>query len=828
MKLLHISDLHVTYRDETLETLWLGPAAALRQRRQDQNGDDKEFDFVVVSGDLSQAAANHEYAAVERLIRNKLLPLLKVPDMWRIIMVPGNHDVDWDLEFPEWDAARCSASGEIIDQEWRDLVRAPELSRLRVEIRRDSARFFDIGVKQEPGVAQHYFERFRNVQHFLDSIYGTPPAGSKPFNLLSDGDDWSLHLFEEEKVAFFGLNSCSRNDKCWTGASFGRSALGQVEGEAVKLRERWGRDALLIAVWHHGLEADKGRPDRLRLADIAALHNAGIRVAFHGHLHQDVSGVVRLLDRAMVLVSTGSIGAHAKDRPDCVRNQFGIVDLNPACVSIQRYEREPNGIYVGGASELFHVTESAPSPAPHATSFVERQSRTWKVSEDGIARIGVTFERVRNPAGLVLAVAGAPYANIIGDDCATVDGERVDVQKKDAENGIVSFRLPDEVKSKCDNIEWSLAMSNVVSFSQADLMDFGLSPRARRPTRFPNCPDGYDQISTKVLVPSAELELTLELDERVGTIAAASVIVEQEHEANDATRWTVEQNASRRCSLLTDGDRIVRLVCKYPVVGQRYSILYRADASRQRLPAKAASLSCRLLEIALRSPPRPDAYDVVGGMTQGVRKAIWTYVSDRRAGASIAVDAFLGGGTDWIGLLWDRDRKRLYPAFGEFIRHDWSVSFAAGETARGHAFRFGRASGWHPQAPQSRILAPTERCARRERDRTFKNSWNLSIPIRIHPLGPAMGVVSLHGGMPVEPERFVERELELLAEHCTDRSPTIEQSDGLAELVRAVNFGFWDSLTELTPFLGKSEIEFAREIAALFAPARPRLLAVAH
>jgi 3',5'-cyclic AMP phosphodiesterase CpdA len=815
MKLLHISDLHVTYPGESLETIWFGPAAALRQRRLQAGLDQGEFDFVVISGDLSQSASTAEYEALEHFIRNSILPLLKTPDVWRVILVPGNHDVDWRLKFPEWDAWRCNVEDDLLTEEWRHLARAPELSRLRVEIGHGSAKFFDIGVAKAPGVAPYYLDRFRNVQDLFDRLYGEPLPGNKRFNLLTDGDDWSLHTFDDERVAFFGLNSCSRNDKLWAGASFSRAALVQVAQEARGLMERWGADALLVAVWHHGIESEKGRPDRLDLRDIAALHNAGIRVVFHGHVHQDVSRIVRLLDRSMVLVSTGSIGACAEDRPECIRNQFGVVDLNPAYVSVQRYERDPTGIYAATLSELFHLYQSTSTARPQANSLVDRQSRTWNISADGIARISVTFEHVRNPEGLLLAIAGAPYGNVLGDRHATVDGERVAVRGNLVEDGRTSFELSDCAKRECGRIDWSFTMSNIAAFTEADLNDFGLAPSKRRPAMFPNCPPGYDQVSTRVLVPSGELVLALQLDEGAGNVVEASAMVEQEHGTDGVTRWTVDNLASKRCAISRRGVRSVVLTCKYPEVGQRYSLIYRADATGWRLPSQASSLSRLLLDIALRSPPRPDQYDVVGGMTRGVQNAIWLCLSDGEMPFS-SPSTFLGRGTDWIGLLWDHERKRLYPAFGEFVRHDWSVSFAAGETARGHAFRFAHVSGWHPQVSRSRILAPPPNQSRRERDRKFEDSWNLSVPLRVGPLGPAIGVVSLHGSVPIEPERRFERELELLAERCGDEDRTQEEADLLSGFERAVNLGFWNSLTELGTFLGKPEIKFARKVAAEF------------
>ena len=809
MKVLHISDLHVTNPGDTLKDVWLGPAAAVRGQ---------VFDFVVISGDLSQEARKDEYVALAELIRDSILPLLRVRDVWRIIVVPGNHDVDWGKEFRRWDRKLCVVQPTTIAKEWSYLTHAPELSRLRMRVERDSAEFFDIGVSDTQGVAQDYLDRFRNVQAFLDELYGAPRAGHKKCNLLSDGDDWSLHLFEEEGVAFFGLNSCSRNDQFWTGASFNRAAIVKVEEEARKLIQHLGSDALLAAVWHHGLESDKGRPDRLGLDEIANLYNAGIRVGFHGHVHQDMSRVVHLLDRSMVLVSTGSIGARAAERPDGVTNQFGVVDLNPAYVRVQRYDRNAKKVYDARTSELFHLRESPAPTIALEKSSLETQSRTWRVAADGIARIEVKLEELRNAGGLVLAAAGTPFGNVAGDQCACLDDEQIQVRARDIDDGRISFELPNDIGGSYKECKWSMTMSNVLALSQTDLTDFGLSP-ARRPTRFQNCPDGYDQLSTTVLLASTRLTLDLQFDDDAGTIADPRMLVEQEHDVNGSTRWTIDHNAAKRCELTTEGTRRVRVVCKYPEVGQRYSLLYRPEAVGRRIPDQAAVLSLRLLGIALRSPPRRDAYDVVGGLTRGVREAVCRFVEAKR-GRRVDRDAFLGPDAHWIGLLWDRGQKLLYPAFGEFFRRDWSVSLAAGEAAPGHAFRFGRTCGWHPQSPQSRIFAPPSGRSRREGERAHENSWNLSIPILLGREEAAIGVIAIHGSVQRGYDKVVEQELELLAEHWNDRAGNSELAGELASLLGQINLGFWKSVIELERFLPPTEIEYARRIAQAFvAPA---------
>ena len=69
MLILHVSDLHITAHGETLETVWNGPSSVLPDGR---------FDFVIVSGDLSQRASEAEYRDLVDFSRDHLVRLLKV------------------------------------------------------------------------------------------------------------------------------------------------------------------------------------------------------------------------------------------------------------------------------------------------------------------------------------------------------------------------------------------------------------------------------------------------------------------------------------------------------------------------------------------------------------------------------------------------------------------------------------------------------------------------------------------------------------------------------------------------------------------------------
>src|SRR5690242_2364855 len=128
MYILHLSDLHVTEPGQSLDDVWMHPAQALTTLHPNP------FDFVVVSGDLTQRASPAEYDELLAFAETRLIPLVQNKDRARIVFVPGNHDVDWAADIGEpvrLTGLRTAHDFDLIEQEMQRLKRSPDLSELR-------------------------------------------------------------------------------------------------------------------------------------------------------------------------------------------------------------------------------------------------------------------------------------------------------------------------------------------------------------------------------------------------------------------------------------------------------------------------------------------------------------------------------------------------------------------------------------------------------------------------------------------------------------------------------------------------------------------------
>ena len=89
INILHLSDVHLGTIDEA-DNYFSQLASDLTNNRKI-----KQLDYLVISGDIANRSTQQEYEAafqiVEKLVKEYRL------DYSRIVVVPGNHDLNWDL-----------------------------------------------------------------------------------------------------------------------------------------------------------------------------------------------------------------------------------------------------------------------------------------------------------------------------------------------------------------------------------------------------------------------------------------------------------------------------------------------------------------------------------------------------------------------------------------------------------------------------------------------------------------------------------------------------------------------------------------------------------
>lgn len=283
--IIHISDLHVTYHmDSNGELIQKGnifsffntvPSDSETEAYLDKiidnvknNYSDYEF-YLIVTGDITDKGIKEEFSKATEVL-NKLIDELKI-DKNKILIVPGDHDVNWD---------NCKVAYENVSN-------------------KENSKAFDC-----------HDEKLKNYKDFVDSFYGdTAFDPKKAISRILD--------FENE-ILFLGLNS---NFKVGT-----KPALGFIPKESLEIEiNALNNDKPLIGVFHHNFKAEyedksDGQWDKMNLHQIKdLLQSKDTRVVFYGNEHTPSSSN----EKQFVLSSCGSLG----DKKSKARS-FKIYTLN--------------------------------------------------------------------------------------------------------------------------------------------------------------------------------------------------------------------------------------------------------------------------------------------------------------------------------------------------------------------------------------------------------------------------------------------------------------------------------------------------------------------
>lgn len=331
VRILHISDIHRGPDEPTSSATLLGRLLTDIHRTYKENNRDLAAsepklgppDIIVVSGDLTQRAAPEEFAEARRFLEG-LLPLVE-GDRGRIVIVPGNHDLDWGI------AARSFTPTSADAYEGQKEYHSP----YRQSVKRAADGTF--WVKDEAD----YTERFRPFKEFVDSFY----EGQLEYSLERDRMVTVYDFREPFGVLVAGFNSCDEID-AYRGADGRLHLLGNrasINSDAIYAavdNAVFGdlKGSLLVAAFHHNIRAVDYGEDFLDPRHIQVLGQQGFELCLHGHVHDTNNDNFfdQIQDRRLPVVGAGSLAAPYKDRPPAAPQGYNLIVI----------DRDSGGIWV--------------------------------------------------------------------------------------------------------------------------------------------------------------------------------------------------------------------------------------------------------------------------------------------------------------------------------------------------------------------------------------------------------------------------------------------------------------------------------------------------
>jgi len=242
-------------------------------------------------------------------------------DRSRVVIIPGNHDVDWNA------ARTAMVAADPPPPNLRS-----ELSRLNSIFRwdwntRKAWRLVD-GVKYEERFA---FYRTAAARFYSDISLRFAYAPSRDFNVFE---------LDEGRIIVGAFNSCAVND-CF-------SEIGHIPTEAISqchlaLLDSAVNCKLKIAVWHHGVVGSPTRPDFMSAATVQYLISKGFRLGLHGHHHESAATPYSLHvggEQRMAVIGSGSLCAGHWELPQGVNRQYNLIVIDDDYLGASVHVRE--------------------------------------------------------------------------------------------------------------------------------------------------------------------------------------------------------------------------------------------------------------------------------------------------------------------------------------------------------------------------------------------------------------------------------------------------------------------------------------------------------
>jgi len=286
----------------------------------------------------------------------------------RVVLVPGNHDVDWKYSresMVKIDNTRVLDSNNQLKSEY-----------LRNAINQHSDIKWSWKELSFYRIVDHnvYRRRFEAFSNFYGAFYD----GKRSYPLNPDSQ-YDIFDFPEFGISIVGYNSCYNNDHL--------NLVGDIHPDCIasstlRLKKLAKKGRLQMAVWHHNT---KGLPYDANYMDSSRLKNfieSDITLGFHGHQHKteiirDYNNMIE--QKKIVVFSAGTLCGGPRELPVGHNQQYNIVEIKPnpedentMRVSLHTRERTSsssfdNPIWGQGridSSNISYIHTSIPKPVP--------------------------------------------------------------------------------------------------------------------------------------------------------------------------------------------------------------------------------------------------------------------------------------------------------------------------------------------------------------------------------------------------------------------------------------------------------------------------------
>lgn len=324
--ILHISDLHRSPADPIGNRELLSALLADRDRAESEEPAITAPDAIVVTGDLVQgvplglkdyeAKLDAQYEAALDFLELLSASFLD-GDRTRLVIVPGNHDIDWngaraamvpvaETDVPDGFSLRSCGPGSNWRWSWEE-------RRVYQIVDRDL-----------------YDSRLARFDALVETFYTGVDIVQNPL--------YRIHRLRGDRIAVVAFDSCLGND-CF-------ALHGKIDERAIAdafMELRGHAPELCVAVWHHSIEGEPVDTAYMSPSTVEDLIGKGFRLGLHGHQHRAAADnrYVHLPDKQEIaVVSAGSLCAAGLSLPTGVARQYNLIQIADDLTSARVHVRE--------------------------------------------------------------------------------------------------------------------------------------------------------------------------------------------------------------------------------------------------------------------------------------------------------------------------------------------------------------------------------------------------------------------------------------------------------------------------------------------------------
>lgn len=323
LTIIHLSDIHRDRYDPISNDALF--ASIMLDIDKYQELQVKKPDLILLSGDIVRGVGHDEAKNVLEkqydeafLFLDNLAQDLFDGDRKKIVIVPGNHDVNW---------LTSKQSMELIDDQniiSQEGLLKKEIYKQYIEHKSSIKWSWSERKFYKVKDIDLYNNRFLEFKNFYEQFYS---IDEKNYSLDPESQ---VNIFDypEFGITIVGLNSCFHNDHLSRAGGINPNCIAKL---SLELREFKRKGRLIFALWHHNTSGGPYDVDYIDNTFIQNLIENDVKIGFHGHQHKQT--IVKqekniIDDKSLLLVSAGSLCSGPNELPNGYRPQYNIININ--------------------------------------------------------------------------------------------------------------------------------------------------------------------------------------------------------------------------------------------------------------------------------------------------------------------------------------------------------------------------------------------------------------------------------------------------------------------------------------------------------------------